>query len=357
MRFNWLIGFGIVLLAFGRESSAFTLRYYLEAEPSGVWNLYGSTDAPGGIAAAAVYMKNVTDGTSVAPRGAVFGNPVSGYTVGNIFYRREALAAQLPMGEFPKGNSTVVHGIGYAPIPDSEFLPSPIFQPQFQMEGTANKLPVRLYTGTWNPSGPLPEIDLGNNFPTGAVFASVGTDEQPATAVIPEIRLRAVAQPPWPAGDFDLDHAVSGSDFVIWQTNFPKASGASLMGGDADGDGDVDGADFVAWQASFPLGVPNAGGEVVLPPWDAPLGDLDYDGDVDGADYVGWQTNYPFAAAVLPQEDITGDGKVDGKEYIAWLTSYPFTPSAGSVVPEPASWIYLALAACFVGARFARRSQ
>jgi glucose/arabinose dehydrogenase len=53
-------------------------------------------------------------------------------------------------------------------------------------------------------------------------------------------------------GDFDADGDVDGADFTAWQTNFPKATGATLAQGDADGDGDVDGADFVVWQTHFP---------------------------------------------------------------------------------------------------------
>jgi hypothetical protein len=55
------------------------------------------------------------------------------------------------------------------------------------------------------------------------------------------------------AGDFDGDGDVDGADFVAWQTNFPKPTGAVLSEGDADGDGDVDGADFVVWQTNFPF--------------------------------------------------------------------------------------------------------
>jgi T5SS/PEP-CTERM-associated repeat protein len=55
------------------------------------------------------------------------------------------------------------------------------------------------------------------------------------------------------AGDFDLDGDVDGADFIAWQTNFPKLSGATIAQGDADFDGDVDGADFVAWQTNFPF--------------------------------------------------------------------------------------------------------
>jgi hypothetical protein len=54
------------------------------------------------------------------------------------------------------------------------------------------------------------------------------------------------------SGDFDGDGDVDGADFVVWQTNFPRASGATLNDGDGDGDGDVDGADFVLWQNGFP---------------------------------------------------------------------------------------------------------
>lgn len=56
------------------------------------------------------------------------------------------------------------------------------------------------------------------------------------------------------SGDFDGDGDVDGADFVVWQTNFPMASGASPGTGDADGDEDVDGADFAAWQDGFPSG-------------------------------------------------------------------------------------------------------
>jgi hypothetical protein len=54
-------------------------------------------------------------------------------------------------------------------------------------------------------------------------------------------------------GDFDGDADVDGADFVAWQTNFPKPTGAIRSEGDADNDGDVDGADFVVWQTNFPF--------------------------------------------------------------------------------------------------------
>jgi hypothetical protein len=71
--------------------------------------------------------------------------------------------------------------------------------------------------------------------------------------------------PPAHPGDFDSDGDVDGADFVAWQTNFPKESGAVLAEGDADGDGDVDGADFVVWQTNFPF-TPSPGASPVPEP-------------------------------------------------------------------------------------------
>jgi ELWxxDGT repeat protein len=66
-------------------------------------------------------------------------------------------------------------------------------------------------------------------------------------------------------GDFDGDGDVDGADFVAWQTNYPKPSGASLAEGDANGDGKVDGADFAVWQDSF-SSTPNGGSSPVPEP-------------------------------------------------------------------------------------------
>jgi hypothetical protein len=66
-------------------------------------------------------------------------------------------------------------------------------------------------------------------------------------------------------GDFDVDGDVDGADFVAWQTNFPKGTGATLAQGDGDADGDVDGADFVIWQTNFPY-TPNPGASPVPEP-------------------------------------------------------------------------------------------
>jgi hypothetical protein len=84
----------------------------------------------------------------------------------------------------------------------------------------------------------LPALDYGRTWNTSELFSSGVLSVQGGF-------------PPTP-GDFDKDGDVDGGDFVTWQTNFPKSSGATLSQGDADSDGDVDGADFVVWQTNFP---------------------------------------------------------------------------------------------------------
>jgi hypothetical protein len=49
--------------------------------------------------------------------------------------------------------------------------------------------------------------------------------------------------------DFNGDGIVDGQDLLIWQANYPTATGATGAIGDSDGDGDVDGRDFLEWQA------------------------------------------------------------------------------------------------------------
>jgi hypothetical protein len=115
----------------------------------------------------------------------------------------------------------------------------------------------------------------GKNFtpPLAAVFAggyfktTVGTGDD-----LGDIFLNYFAATFHP-GDFDADGDVDGADFVVWQTNFPLASGAILGQGDADNDGDVDGADFVVWQTNFPFN-PGPGASPVPEPAGLLLGAL-----------------------------------------------------------------------------------
>ncbi len=51
--------------------------------------------------------------------------------------------------------------------------------------------------------------------------------------------------------DFNKDGMVNGDDFLIWQSGFGTAGGATQSNGDANGDGNVDGDDFLIWQSQF----------------------------------------------------------------------------------------------------------
>src|SRR5262249_3722491 len=102
---------------------------------------------------------------------------------------------------------------------------------------------------------PYTTIDLGiGNTPRSGTTGGSGRTLN-FVGLIDEVRISDIARGPNDfifvtattphAGDFDSDGDVDGADFVAWQSNFPKASGATRADGDADGDGDVDGADFV----------------------------------------------------------------------------------------------------------------
>lgn len=51
--------------------------------------------------------------------------------------------------------------------------------------------------------------------------------------------------------DFNQDGLVDGSDFLIWQTGFGTATGASLTVGDANGDGAVNSDDLEIWRQQY----------------------------------------------------------------------------------------------------------
>jgi CSLREA domain-containing protein len=117
--------------------------------------------------------------------------------------------------------------------------------------------PLKNNGGPTKTRAPLygsPVIDAGNN---ALIPSGVTTDQRGLgfpRVIGGTVNLGAVESNPNPPvpGDFDSDGDVDGADFVIWQSNFSKASGGTLATGDADGDTDVDGADFVVWQTHFP---------------------------------------------------------------------------------------------------------
>jgi hypothetical protein len=100
-------------------------------------------------------------------------------------------------------------------------------------------------------SGPGPEWNIGNR-PSGNRSFQGALDEFRMSNVARGAGDFIFRESPAITGDFDGDGDVDGADFIAWQTNFPKETGATLAEGDADDDDDVDGADFAIWQSGFP---------------------------------------------------------------------------------------------------------
>lgn len=236
-----------LVVLFSRCLDAAIVDFYLEINPSGhTWSLSASTDSPHGIAAFAVNLKNTLTGDSLAPRGGIVGIE-KGFTIGNTWFSQQAFAGQNPLSP-----GTLVYGIGYSPVSNTQFSflgtePSVMF-------GDATVVPTKLYIGTYDPARPLPNYDykeMGSN--PAVVFRSTPI---PQTGLVAEMATPKFHRTILP--DFDGDGDIDGGDLVTWQNNFPKTSGATLPQGDADDDGDIDGADFVGWQTKFP-GTPSAG--------------------------------------------------------------------------------------------------
>jgi hypothetical protein len=241
---KWLAVVAVGLLfAVARTASAFTV-YVSFGYTSTTWTMYAETDAPRGIAALAVNLTGSNTGTSIAPRGSV-----TGFTLGNIFANSQAFVGQ-QLPPLQSSATNPVFGIGHHPVPDSAFGTI--------TRGTANVVPVPLYTGTWNQPPPLINFldpGLAAVFPTAGkpvladVQAIIPIGGRPDVAVPDALAAgEFCSESPGTSGslpgDFDMDGDIDGADYVIWETNFPINSGAEPFQGDADLDGDVDGEDY-----------------------------------------------------------------------------------------------------------------
>lgn len=75
-------------------------------------------------------------------------------------------------------------------------------------------------------------------------------------------------------------------------------------------------------------------------------GDATLDGEVDGADYTVWADHYLQSANRGALDgDFSNDGLVDGGDYTIWADHFSpaAPPSAGSIVPEPTTFLLAVL--------------
>lgn len=78
---------------------------------------------------------------------------------------------------------------------------------------------------------------------------SGGVDRDVYQGTMDEFLDQFLAVPP--TGDFNRDGSVDGADFLAWQRNSGRTTGASLATGDANGDKAVNAADLQVWQAGY----------------------------------------------------------------------------------------------------------
>jgi hypothetical protein len=85
--------------------------------------------------------------------------------------------------------------------------------------------------------------DAGDSWSVGSAFG------QPVERMM--FRISAEDLGAYPAADFNRDHKVDATDFLLWRQDPGQAVGAYYYHGDANRDGAVDGFDFLVWQRQF----------------------------------------------------------------------------------------------------------
>jgi subtilisin family serine protease len=161
------------------------------------------------------------------------------------------------------------------------------------------------------------EHSLGGAKPIGTPFglADLGEVEDYKLSVA----VPAVPQVQGLPSDADRDGDVDGNDFLAWQRNVGKTSGATQAQGDANGDGKVSGSDLASWKQSFGAIVSATPAQAIL---QATSGDFDGDGDVDGADFLALQQGVGLGFPSLGAGDGNHDGVVDTDDVTVWAQAY-----------------------------------
>lgn len=99
-------------------------------------------------------------------------------------------------------------------------------------------------------------LSPGASFSLGSLFNVSGAQDlvfqftlnAPGSPIVGEVVYEPITAL---TADFDVDGAVDGTDFLIWQRGFGVNSGAQRADGDANGDGAVNGSDLALWKAQF----------------------------------------------------------------------------------------------------------
>lgn len=144
-------------------ATAARLDYYLKIDNvSHTWELAASTDSPGGIGAIVVNIRTPGGGWCVAPR-ALKGFTLYDDWLGPSYLPmgKQAFAAQVPIDI-----TSIVYGIGYIPVLDSEFA----LVPGFEMYGTAETVPTVFYRGWYLPMEGTPSFHSKQENAPGSVY-------------------------------------------------------------------------------------------------------------------------------------------------------------------------------------------
>lgn len=128
------------------------------------------------------------------------------------------------------------------------------------------------------------------------------------------------------APDATGDGRVTGADFMSWQRNVGKTSGASSTDGDANGDGAVNGADLSVIMGHYGDGM-NTTANLV-----SATGDFNVDGSVTGADFLAWQRGVGKETGVnLYMGDGDNDGQVGAGDLAAWSAQFGLGPGVSQL--------------------------
>lgn len=151
-------------------------------------------------------------------------------------------------------------------------------------------------------------------------------------------------------GDFNGDHKVDASDFVVWR-NSVGARGPNLAA-DADGNHVVDANDYLIWKANIGIEIPALLTQGLS-------ADYNRDGQVDTRDFIVWRNSLGATGFNLPA-DGNYDNKVDQLDYLLWRDAFGQRGVAAlgaAQVPAPGGGAFGVLGAAIAGVLLRRRRR